>query len=288
MLESELQISRAYTRHGMAIQLGTRFRPRDFSHYLRYLQGKQFTMSDPVEAIFLYMGHDRGIKARGLWKAELQDAWVRDNFYRLKLWSRPYFGLCQMKRVYKGNYWSRDLPVELCSIGFDLLSDDYEILVDKDTYGNILSILNPVRSVIGTPPSGVYKCDDHMFLYGPDEDINCWRKTWKSANEIAFFHPMSHGLISVDRSNIIAMTHTTHYRLQRDAYKLYCEAYHLFENEIPLIDPDLIMDPDYPCSYGLSNDKALAVNYHKKFLSRYYEWPIDASYGHEYKFISFD
>lgn len=287
MLESGLEVTMDSIPQGKAIVLDSCLDPREVKQYLRYLQGRRFTLLRRSERVFRYMGHEvHRNKEIGLWKAELQDEWVKDNFYRLELWKDPYYG---MARLQIQSRWSIDHPRgQACAIGFSVLDENYQSLVDYRDHHDTRNI-NKVRALIGNPSNGTYKCNGDLFLYGKDQDIICWRRIWRSPNEIAFFNPVSCGIVSVDGSNIVAMTHTTRYRMKRDSHQFFLDSIPIFERSIPCIDIMRILSGGI---WASGNDDhrtdVPTILFSEEQLRETYHGTFNPEHCHKEGFITFD
>lgn len=66
-----------------------------FQEYVYFLEGKDFRMNSDIEKTFEFLGHPNSMKyPHDFWIIKLRDNWIRDNFYRLKLFEEnPYYGL---------------------------------------------------------------------------------------------------------------------------------------------------------------------------------------------------
>lgn len=290
MLWSSVDMTTESTPNGDAIVLDYSLNLKALKQYLRYLQGKGFRMTRRVERIFQYMGHEpRGNKPMELWKAELQDQWTRDNFDRLDLWKDPYYGLVKVKIDEKRGYcysWDVYPGNQFCALGFNVLRENYISLAPH--YWADDSSIPLARAIIGEPPNGNYKCNDSLFLVSKEyPGLICWRKTWKSPNEIAFFHPISFGIVSINGSNIIAMTHTARYRLRKGTRALYGEALSSLEKAIPCIRESTIHDPGDPRD---DYDEIPLIHYTDTYLKRHYDGlnDYDPSHCQREEFLTFE
>lgn len=69
-----------------------------FDNYLEFLKGEDFDMNICDENFFDFMGHPNLMEyPLDYWKIKLHDNWVRDNFYRMKLYENPLYDLIEIK-----------------------------------------------------------------------------------------------------------------------------------------------------------------------------------------------
>lgn len=74
--------------------------PLLLEQYLKFLEGEDFFMTEEVALVFQFMGHRNDMEYPiDFWKIKLQDNWIRDNFYGLKLGETdPYYGLVKIPK----------------------------------------------------------------------------------------------------------------------------------------------------------------------------------------------
>lgn len=68
-------------------------------NYVNFLEGKSFTMTEEDESFFEFMGHPNENRyPLDFWRLKLRSRWIRDNFYKYKLYDRDngLYGLIEV------------------------------------------------------------------------------------------------------------------------------------------------------------------------------------------------
>lgn len=267
MAETYIGIDTAHTPQGNAILLDSPITVCTLMEYLKYLRGMEFDMTDAVEEVFLYMGHDhRGDKCIDLWVAELQDAWHKDNFERLELWKDPYLGLIRMD-LSRPCFPSND--DHLICTGIDaikILSLEPEHRVSR--YSSRLE--DVIYSLISKPPNREYLCNRDTFIY---DDNVCWRRIFRSPNEIAFLSPTSGGILAISGQSCVYLTRTAYYNLYEHSQELWESIEGSILSSVSVVYSSSIQDPYYytydSSDYEDGEHTLLAVRYPKEWIVTY-------------------
>lgn len=247
MIASGIGMTTIHTSQGDAILLESFLKAYAVKEYLKYLQGRPFYMNDVIETVFSYMGHDPRENGKDirLWKAELHDQWHRDNFERLSIWGLPISGLLtiSLETLYST---SQNHPgCTVCITGNEAIMKLPQAW-RRGAYTDNLYLRSPVHTLIGKPPNGEYLCNDDTFVYN---HLACYRKTYRSVNEIAFFSPTSGGIVAVDRHQHIYLTHVAYYNFVKDVQNTMNAIHTMMVNAIPMIHISDIRDSYHVSMY---------------------------------------
>lgn len=197
--------------------------PAIMRQYIRYLHDGSFRMTQKLERLVSFMGHDeRNGKLPGLWVAELRDKWSRYHFDTRELWKNPEAGMVISHPRTPYVFGEGIYSIGRAAYGY------------KGRYNHNDMALFSGRILCTTKRYDLFShnLNDTFYL---EQESKCImeHKIWRSANDIALNHPVSMGMALSLHDGTMYMTHVCNWRIQYDTQKWMYEALNALKNWYP-------------------------------------------------------